>query len=332
MTDQLIQGITLSDLAQTYGTPLYVYDGDVLRSQYLGLREALSPDVEMLLLAEGQSQRRGVRRAVPAWRRSGGVVAGRAGHRGHGGRARRADDLPRPGQERRGAGRLPGRVASRWSSASRSASSTCSTRWRASAAPGRRSLLRVNPAFSVKGSRLTMGGKPRQFGIDEDQLLADAGLLSRWPSLTVTGVHAYLGTRILDEAVVAVNTERILDLAERVSTRLGFGLETVDIGGGLGVAYFDGERDIAVETLTAQLNPVFGAFRRRHPQTRIVMELGRYLTALAAPTWSGCGTSRPRWERGSRSPMAAPTITWPRSGIGSFVKRNFPVSAAQPDR
>ena len=32
--------------------------------------------------------------------------------------------------------------------------------------------LRVNPSFAVKGSGLTMGGKPRQFGIDEEQLLA----------------------------------------------------------------------------------------------------------------------------------------------------------------
>jgi diaminopimelate decarboxylase len=187
-------------------------------------------------------------------------------------------------------------------------------------------LLRVNPAFSVKGSRLTMGGKPRQFGIDEDQLLADAGLLSRWPSLTVTGVHAYLGTRILDEAVVAVNTERILDLAERVSTRLGLGLETVDIGGGLGIAYFDGERDIAVETLTTQLNPVFGAFRRRHPQTRILMELGRYLTALAGTyvvrvryVKTSMGENFAIADGGTNHHMAA-------VGIGSFVKRNFPVS------
>jgi diaminopimelate decarboxylase len=187
-------------------------------------------------------------------------------------------------------------------------------------------LLRVNPAFSVKGSGLTMGGKPRQFGIDEEQLLADPALLSRWPSLAVTGIQVYVGTRILDEAVVAANTERIFDLAERVSARLGFALQTVDIGGGLGIAYFDGERDIEVETLAARLNPVIADFRRRHRHTAIAMELGRYLTALAGTyvvrvqyVKTSMGERFAIADGGTNHHMAA-------VGIGSYVKRNFPVS------
>ena len=54
-------------------------------------------------------------------------------------------------------------------------------------------------------------------------------------------------------------------------------LDMVDVGGGLGVAYFAGEHDIDAEVLTERLNPVLARFHQRHPGTRLVMELGRYL-------------------------------------------------------
>jgi diaminopimelate decarboxylase len=324
-SDQLVQGIAISDLAETFGTPLFVYDGDVLRNQYLRLREALSPDVRIFYSLKANPNV-----AVCAEMRKLGAgaevsslaelaTAGAAG-------------VPSAQTIFLGPGKSTAELAA------------CLDRGVAlivcesfgeldqldamardrGARP--RVLLRVNPAFSVKGSGLTMGGKPRQFGIDEEQLLADPGLLSRWPGLTVAGIQVYVGTRILDEAVVAANTERIFDLAERASARLGFALETVDIGGGLGIAYFDGERDIDVESLAARFNPVIAAFRRRHPRTEIAMELGRYLAALAGTyvvrvryVKTSMGERFAIADGGTNHHMAA-------VGIGSYVKRNFPVS------
>jgi diaminopimelate decarboxylase len=141
--------------------------------------------------------------------------------------------------------------------------------------------LRINPAFSAKGSRLTMGGRPRQFGVDEDFLLAQPDLTARFPSLRFMGVHVYLGTRILDEQVIVENTVRILDLAERVARGLGVDLELVDVGGGWGIAYFDGERDLDLALLGERLTAVLADFQQRHPGTRLVTELGRFLVALA---------------------------------------------------
>jgi len=171
-----------------------------------------------------------------------------------------------------------------------------------------------------------MGGKPRQFGIDEQQLLAEPDLLRRWPHLRVTGTQVYLGTRILEESVIAENTAKIFELARRVAARLGFDLETVDIGGGLGVAYFDGERDLDPTLLAALVNPIVAEFRAACPDTRIAMELGRYLTAPAGVyvvrvryTKTSMGERFAVADGGTNHHMAA-------VGIGSFIKRNFPVS------
>jgi diaminopimelate decarboxylase len=323
--DQLVQGIAISDLARTYGTPLFVYDGDVLRNQYVRLREILSPDVRIFYSLKAnpnvavcaELRRLGAGAEVSSLAEL--VTAGMAGVPAN------QTIFLGPGKSNAElAACLDRDVALIVCESFGELDQLDSMARERGVRP--RVLVRVNPAFSVKGSGLTMGGKPRQFGIDEEQLLADPAVLGRWPGLAVTGIQVYVGTRILDEAVVAANTERIFDLAERASSRLGFDLETVDIGGGLGVAYFDGERDIDAETLAVLLNPVIADFRRRHRHTEIAMELGRYLTALA-----GTYVVRVRYVKesmGERFAIADGGTNHHMAavGIGSYVKRNFPVS------
>jgi diaminopimelate decarboxylase len=189
-----------------------------------------------------------------------------------------------------------------------------------------RVLLRINPAYSVAGSRLTMGGKPRQFGIDEAVALAAGPEIVRHEHLDVTGVQVYLGTRILDADVVVKNTAYVLELAGRMAAATGIILDTVDIGGGLGVAYFDGETDLDIALLAKGLNPLIEEFTAAQPGVRLIMESGRYLTAT-------CGTylTRVRYVKesmGARFAIADGGTNHHMAavGIGSFVKRNFPLS------
>jgi diaminopimelate decarboxylase len=320
-----IGGIPVADLAARYGTPLYIYDGDALRSQYLGLREPLDPHVEIFYSLKANPNiavcaalhRLGAGAEVSSLAEltcaaMAGVPASQTIFLGPG---KSGEELAACLDE--GVGLIVCESFGELDTLDRLARRRGLTAHAA---------LRVNPAFSVKGSGLTMGGKPRQFGIDEEQLLADDTLLRRWPAVKVLGIQAYLGTRILDESVITANTARILELAERVAARLGFPLGIVDVGGGLGVAYFEGERDIDPAVLAAQLNPVLADFRGRRPGTRILMELGRYLTAPAGTyvvrvryVKTSMGERFAIADGGTNHHMAA-------VGIGSFVKRNFPVA------
>jgi diaminopimelate decarboxylase len=169
-----------------------------------------------------------------------------------------------------------------------------------------------------------MGGKPRQFGIDEAQVLSVGNLAKKYSHADVAGVQVYLGTRILDAEVVGKNTRYILDLADRVADSTGIRLDTVDIGGGLGVAYFDGEEDIDPADIAAQINPQLEAFAGSHPDTRLIMESGRYLAGKSGTYMIGVryvkesmGERFAVADGGTHHHMAA-------VGIGSFVKRNFP--------
>ncbi|SCG76310.1 type III PLP-dependent enzyme [Micromonospora coxensis] len=309
-------------LAEEYGTPLFVYEADTIAAQYTGLRQRLHPamDVFYSLKANPNLALCGQLRALGAGAEVSSLL-----------------ELTTA----REAGVPPGDIVFPGPGKSREEIAACLdagiyaiicesfeelelvdelARERGVRA---RVALRVNPAFAVKGSGLTMGGKPRQFGIDESQLFALPGL--RLAHLRVVGVHVYLGTRILDEAVIAENTRRILTLAERLAAHLDFPLEFVDVGGGLGVAYFDGERDLSVARLTDLVNPVVADFHDRHRSTRLIMELGRYLVAPA-----GTYLVRVRYVKTSMGERFAVTDGGTHQhmaavGIGSFVKRDFPL-------
>lgn len=315
------QGISASALAETYGTPLYVYDADVLREQYRRLR--LDAEILYSLKANPNMTICALLHQLGAGAETSSLaeltIAGRAGvpaeRTAFLGPGKRRDELVACLDT--GVGMIVCESLGELDLLDALARERDITV---------RVMLRVNPAVGIKGARLTMGGKARQFGIDEELLFTDPALLDRWPSVTVTGVHVYLGTRILDEQVIAANTEHILALADRLAAFLRFPLDTVDVGGGLGVAYFENERDIDADVLASLLNPVFAAFRRRHSGTRLVMELGRYLTASAGCYVVRVGyvkSSHGQWfavaDGGSNHHSAA-------AGTGSFVQRNFPVS------
>src|SRR6478735_244084 len=84
--------------------------------------------------------------------------------------------------------------------------------------------LRVNPAFDSSGSKLKMGGAPRQFGIDEENVTTLIRDRAQFKHVSIIGLHAYLGTRILDWNVVFRNTEEILKMASQITAQTGLEL------------------------------------------------------------------------------------------------------------
>ncbi|HEV3170971.1 MAG TPA: type III PLP-dependent enzyme [Actinocrinis sp.] len=318
-----IQGIEYAELAERFGTPLYVYDGEVMTSTLTELREALPPVLEVFysLKANPNISVLGVLNRAGARAEVCSLVELRT--------AQRAGIPPQdiiflgPGKSDEelaaclDAG-IYALVCESFDEVDRVESMA--------AARGltQRVLLRINPAISASGSRLTMGGKPRQFGIDEAQVLDAGDLPSRYRHADVAGVHVYAGTRILDAEVVGKNTAYALDLADRVAAATGIRLDAVDIGGGLGVAYFDDECDLDPKAVAEQINPLIESFAAAHPGTRMIMESGRYLAARAGTyvlrvryTKLSLGERFAVADGGTHHHMAA-------VGIGSFVKRNFP--------
>lgn len=320
-----VQGLPVSEIAAEFGTPLYVYDTDVLRDVYQGLRTRLNPGVDIFLSLKANPNI---------------SVIGFLGTLGAGAEvsslaeletARRAGIAPQdtiflgPGKTR---AELEACVAADLHAVVCESLEELEALDDLAVASGRERLpvmLRINPGFSTKGSGLAMGGKPRQFGIDEAEVRAAQRLLKGLRRVHVMGVHAYMGTRFLNHEDLVHNTRQILAMAESLSEDPGIELGTVDFGGGFGVPYFDNETELDLPSLTGGINEAVTEFLDRHPECRLINELGRYLTAP-------CGTYVTRAlfvkesmgeqfvvaDGGTNHHMAA-------VGVGSFVKRNFPI-------
>ena len=318
-----IQGIPFEDLAAEFGTPLYVYDGDVLAATITGLRKALHPALEVFYSLKANPN-----------------VSVFAALADHGARAEVSSIV-----ELRTvlmAGAQPENIIFLGPGKSERELRACLEtgihaivcesfdelddieRLAGELGKRQRVILRINPTCAISGSRLTMGGKPRQFGIDEAQVLQARERVAAYRHADVAGIQVYMGTRILDADVIGKNTRYALDLAERVGEETGIRLDTVDIGGGLGVAYFEGEEDLDAESVATEINPMLDKFHGAHPETRLIMESGRFLAGRAGTYVLGVryvkesmGERFAIADGGTHHHMAA-------VGIGSFVKRNFP--------
>lgn len=98
-----------------------------------------------------------------------------------------------------------------------------------------RVALRVNPDIDARSHPyISTGRKHNKFGIDiarARDLFRGAG---RFPNTTFVGVQAHIGSQILDPEPLAQSARELAALAKTLADE-GHGIETVDIGGGIGI-------------------------------------------------------------------------------------------------
>jgi diaminopimelate decarboxylase len=186
--------------------------------------------------------------------------------------------------------------------------------------------IRINPDFQSGGARLTMSGRATQFGIDLALVPAVIEAVGRMGSVRLCGLHAYMGSRILSHHVVAENIRQILNLASSLSPQLRQPLDFVDVGGGFGVPYHEGEEELDLAALGQASAADLGRFEAENPSTRVVIELGRYLVAAAGRFVTGI--RRTKLCKGERFAVCdgGSSVHSAASGQGSFLRKNFPIT------
>ncbi len=145
---------------------------------------------------------------------------------------------------------------------------------------GAKVAIRVNPDFEVKSSGMKMGGGPKQFGVDAEDVpemlgrLADLGLI-------FIGFHIFSGSQNLNMESLLETQEKTLDLAVNLSKYASHAPKKVNIGGGYGIPYFPGDKALDLEILGRGLSKLLDKFKNDLPDTEVVMELGRYMVGEA---------------------------------------------------
>ncbi|CAB3777353.1 type III PLP-dependent enzyme [Pararobbsia alpina] len=146
-----------------------------------------------------------------------------------------------------------------------------------------RVLLRVNPnpiASDAAGARpegtLTMGGQATQFGIEEDAIPGLIRTARTLRNIDVVGLHLHALSNNLDAGSHLTLIRTYLTLAARMQHDHGLTLDTLNVGGGIGVDYADTDRSFDWPRFCAGLADLIDEFR---PGCRIVFECGRFIVA-----------------------------------------------------
>ncbi len=143
-----------------------------------------------------------------------------------------------------------------------------------------RVAVRVNPDFELKSSGMKMGGGPKQFGIDSEQVPAALAEI-RDAGLAFEGFHIFSGSQNLRAEAIGEAQTKSLELALRLAGDAPQPIRSLNLGGGFGIPYFPGERPLDLRAVGDNLAGLVSRAQAALPQAKLVIELGRYLVGEA---------------------------------------------------
>lgn len=143
-----------------------------------------------------------------------------------------------------------------------------------------RVAVRVNPDFELKGAGVKMGGGPKAFGIDVEQV---PQVLRRIAALGLDfeGFHLYAGSQNLNAASICEAQSKSYALARHLAEAAPRVPRVLNLGGGFGIPYFPGERRLDLQPIGEHLQQLVAQAQTELPGLALVVELGRYLVGEA---------------------------------------------------
>lgn len=265
-------------LAEQYGTPLYVYQGDAIESRYRLLRSCLPETFEVFysvkcnpLLGVCQLFRElgsgievaslgELRMAVQAGFKSGDIIFTSPGKSSEELEAAIDLGIYSINVESVEEARLINDIARRKNTLARIS-------------------VRINPNFNFSGAGMKMTGVPTQFGIDQSEISEALDAIQALAYVSLIGIHVFTGTQMLDADLIVRNFAEVMKLAVELSEAHDFALQFLDLGGGFGVPYFQGEQDLDTDKLRLGLAELWEQYGEKLRGARVGVESGRFLLA-----------------------------------------------------
>ncbi|WP_140908447.1 diaminopimelate decarboxylase [Cognatiluteimonas lumbrici] len=272
----LLDGIDLVALAAAEGTPLHVYSAPAIRERLRGLQRALegldalicyavkansNQAVLALMAAEGAGA--DIVSAGELWRSlRAGIPADRIVFSGVGKSAEEIVQgldagVARFNVESRAELELLQAIAAQRGTTARAA-------------------VRINPDVdALTHAKISTGKAENKFGVSIAEARTWFEGQAAWPDVRLDGLHMHIGSQLLDMAPIRQALQRLAAFWRELEAA-GHRLASIDVGGGLGVRYREGEQPLDPVDYVAQIRAALQGF-----QGRIVLEPGRYLVAEA---------------------------------------------------
>jgi diaminopimelate decarboxylase len=136
--------------------------------------------------------------------------------------------------------------------------------------------LRVNPNVDPKTHPyISTGLKSAKFGVAYEDALPLYRRAASLPHIEVAGIDCHIGSQLLDPSPFTEALDRILALVDQLASE-GIAIHHLDLGGGLGIRYKDGDQQ---PTVASYLVPLLDKLKGRG--LKVVLEPGRRLVGNA---------------------------------------------------
>jgi diaminopimelate decarboxylase len=189
-----------------------------------------------------------------------------------------------------------------------------------------RVAVRVNPDFELKSSGMKMGGGPKQFGVDAEQVPALLAEI-RGRGLAFEGFHLFAGSQNLRAEAIVEAQCKSYDLALALAQHAPSPVTSLNLGGGFGIPYFPGEQRLDLGPIGANLQALAARAQRELPAASLVIELGRYLVGEAGVYV--CRVIDRKISRGQPYLVTDGGMHHHLSASGNFgqvIRKNYPVA------
>jgi diaminopimelate decarboxylase len=189
-----------------------------------------------------------------------------------------------------------------------------------------RVAVRVNPDFELKGSGMKMGGGPKPFGVDAEQVPDLLAAIGR-AGLGFEGFHLFAGSQNLRAESICEAQQKSYEMALRLAQHAPLPVRFLNLGGGFGIPYFAGEQRLDLRPIGDNLAQLAQRAQTEMPEASFVIELGRYLVGEA-----GVYVTRIIDRKVSRGQVFLVTdggLNHHLSASGNFgqvVRKNYPVT------
>lgn len=146
-------------------------------------------------------------------------------------------------------------------------------------------VLRLNAGeiSKLRDGSYTVQRKAAAYGFDEERIGDAIELIKKSKNLVFYGIHTYYGTQQLESGGLLSAYKCTLDLALRICGEVGVPLRTIDFGGGFGIPYYSDEQSFRMEEFGAELSPLLQQlqYNVNLRSVKFSVEPGRYLVGEA---------------------------------------------------
>lgn len=287
------EGLPVSQLAEQFGTPLYVYSRATLERHYRAFDEALASVPHRVHYAVKANSNLAVLNVLARLGAGFDIVSG-----GELSRVLRAGGDPKK-IVFSGVGKTIAEMQQALAAGVGCFNVESESELRRLAAVAEQAgvqahiALRVNPDVDAKTHPyISTGLKNNKFGVslsEAERLYLEA---ARLPGIRIAGIASHIGSQLLDATPLVDALDRMLALVDRLQAA-GIWLTHIDVGGGLGVRYApDAPPSLPVAEYVTAVREAFADF-----SGTFVFEPGRHLVAEAGVLLTRVLRTKPGAER-----------------------------------